>query len=84
MPTITEIEARVRFIIASTLGLKDSKIFLQSRLAEDLGADSLDISQIVLDIEKEFDITVLDNASERLRTVSDIVNFIVLANEVKV
>jgi acyl carrier protein len=84
MAEVSEIESRVRYIIATNLGIKEDNVLLHSKISEDLGADSLDSSQMVMDIEKEFDIPIHDGESEKLRTLQDIIDFVVLVTEVKV
>ena len=79
----TEIESRVRFIIAFNLSIDGSKINMQARLVEDLGADSLDVSQLCLDLENEFDIVIRDDKFERLRTIENIIDFIEWAKKLK-
>ena len=63
-------------IIAKELNLKEEDIKLESRLAEDLGADSLDAVELIMAIEEEFDIQVSDEAAQGIRTVGDIVEYL--------
>lgn len=67
---------KVRKIIAKELNLKEEDIKLESRLAEDLGADSLDAVELIMAIEEEFDVTVSDEAAQGIRTVRDIVEYL--------
>ncbi|MFY9422197.1 MAG: acyl carrier protein [Bacilli bacterium] len=67
---------KVKKIIAKELNLKEEDIKLESRLAEDLGADSLDAVELIMAIEEEFDIQVSDEAAQGIRTVGDIVKYL--------
>jgi len=67
---------KVRKIIAKELNLKEEDIKLESRLAEDLGADSLDAVELIMAIEEEFDVTVSDESAQGIRTVRDIVEYL--------
>jgi acyl carrier protein len=67
---------KVRKIIAKELNLKEEDIQLESRLAEDLGADSLDAVELIMAIEEEFDLQVSDEAAQSIRKVGDIVEFL--------
>ena len=77
MKPSTEIETQLRQLIAYELSLKESSVLLQSRLIEDLGADHFDIPDLVEAIERVFKITIQNNEVEKLKTVSEIVEFIV-------
>jgi acyl carrier protein len=67
---------KVKAIIADQLDISEDSIKLESNIVEDLGADSLDVTDIVMSIEEELDIEVPDEALEKIKTVGDIVNFI--------
>ena len=64
---------KVREIIADVLSLREEEITPESRFIEDLGADSLDIFQIILGLEETFDITISDSDAEKISTVGDAV-----------
>ncbi|MDR0918767.1 MAG: acyl carrier protein [Oscillospiraceae bacterium] len=64
---------KVQAIVAEQLGKKLEDVKLESSIAEDLGADSLDIVDLVMDIEEEFDVTIPDEKVEHMKTVEDIV-----------
>lgn len=74
--TAAEIQERVITIVAEGLGVAKEKITLESQLAGDLGADSLDAVELVMNTEEEFDIQIPDEAAEKLKTVKDIVHYI--------
>ncbi len=74
--TRQEIEARVKEIIADKLTVDEDKIVPEAKLIEDLGADSLDIPDLVADFEEAFNIEIPDEDLEKIVTVGDIVNYI--------
>ncbi|MDD4212707.1 MAG: acyl carrier protein [Bacilli bacterium] len=67
---------QVKAIIAKELGIDANKINIDSRLSEDLGADSLDAVELIMAIEDEFKIEVNDEAAQQIHKVSDIVSFV--------
>ena len=71
-----EIKNKVMAIIADKLSLDEEEVHLYSRLVQDLGADSLDAIELIMEMEKEFGLTIPDEDAERIRTVGDIVTYI--------
>lgn len=71
------IEAKIKEIIAEQLGIRESEIQAQANFLEDLGADSLDIVELIMAMEEEFDLEIPDEEAERILTVSDAVNYVV-------
>lgn len=67
---------KVKAIIANELGVNESKITLEARLSEDLGADSLDAVELIMAIEDEFGIEVSDEESKKIHQVKDIVDYV--------
>jgi len=67
---------KVRSIIAEQIGISEDKINLETSLLDDIGADSLDIFQIVSNLEEEFDIEFTKESVENMRTVADAVEYI--------
>ena len=65
----------VRAIIADQLGVPESSITMESDLLNDLHADSLDIMELVMDLEKQYNTEVPDEVLQNMRTVKDIVAF---------
>ena len=65
------IEQRVKKIVAEQLGVNESEIKIESSFVDDLGADSLDIFQIVMGIEQEFDIKIKAEDVEKIKTVEE-------------
>ncbi len=74
--TREEIQKRVVEIVAEQLGLNNDEVKPDSDLFEDLGADSLDVVELVMGLEEEFDITVPDEETEGLLTISKIAEYI--------
>lgn len=73
---MSEVETKVKKIVASHLGAEEAKITLESSFVDDLGADSLDQVELVMAFEEEFDIEIPDEAAEKIVRVSDAVNFV--------
>ncbi|MCK9536998.1 MAG: acyl carrier protein [Bacilli bacterium] len=67
---------KVRSIIAKELNYNEEDIKLESKLSEDLGADSLDAVELIMAIEDEFEVQVSDEAAQKIRTVKDIVDYL--------
>ena len=63
-------------IVAKQLDLEPASITMESRLIEDLHADSLDIVELIMDMEQEFDIEIPDEELPKIQTVGDIVSFL--------
>ena len=67
---------KVRSIIVEQLDVEEEKVALTSNIQDDLGADSLDIVDLVMSFEEEFDMEIPDEQVETIKTVGDIVKFI--------
>ncbi len=67
---------KVRAIICDQLEMDEETVTLDSVLLEDLGADSIDLADLVMTLEDEFDLEISDEELENIRTVADIVKFI--------
>jgi acyl carrier protein len=70
------IETKVREKIAEQLGVAADEVTPESSFIEDLGADSLDIVELVMALEEEFNIEISDEDAEKIRTVKDVVGYI--------
>ncbi|ABF90332.1 MULTISPECIES: acyl carrier protein [Myxococcus] len=70
------IEAKVKSIIADQLGVGEDEIKPESSFIEDLGADSLDIVELVMAMEEEFEVEIPDEEAENIKTVNDAVSYI--------
>ena len=73
---MAEVLERVTTIIVDRLGVDKSEVKLESSFKEDLGADSLDVVEFVMELEEEFDIEISDEGAEKISTVGDAVNYI--------
>ena len=69
-------EEKVKKIVMDHLGIEESKISLDSKFIDDLGADSLDTVELVMAFEEQFDIEIPDDAAETILTVQNAVDFI--------
>lgn len=67
---------KVKDIIVDQLDVEEDAVTMESSIADDLGADSLDMVDLVMSLEEEFDIEVPDDQVENIKTVGDIVKFI--------
>lgn len=67
---------KVKSIIAEQLGVEEDEIKMDSSFVDDLGADSLDIVELVMALEEEFDIEIPDEDAEKVSIVGDVVEYI--------
>ena len=67
---------KVKKIITEQLGIDEKDVKLDSAFIEDLGADSLDIVELIMAMESEFDMEIEDDSVEDISTVEDVVNYI--------
>ena len=67
---------KIRAILCEQLDVDESDVTMESNIAEDLGADSLDVVDLIMSIEDEFEIEVPDDQIEGIKTVGDVVNYI--------
>lgn len=67
---------RVKKIIVDQLGVDESKITEDSSFVDDLGADSLDIVELIMAFEEEFDMEIPDEDAEKIKTVGDVVKYL--------
>ena len=71
-----EILEKVKGIIIEQLGVTDTAVTMEASFIDDLGADSLDIVELIMAIEEEFDIEIPDSDAEKVVTVEDVVEYI--------
>lgn len=67
---------KVQSILCSQLDLEESQVTMEAALQDDLGADSLDLVDLLMSIEDEFDVDVPDEDVEKIKTVGDLVRYI--------
>ena len=67
---------RVKKIVKEQLGVEEEEIQMSSTFVDDLGADSLDIVELIMAFEEEFNIEIPDEKAEKIKTVEDVVNYI--------
>jgi acyl carrier protein len=72
----TNVEGKVKSIIAEQLGVGEDEIKPESNFIDDLGADSLDIVELVMAMEEEFEVEIPDDEAENIKTVGDAINYI--------
>lgn len=70
------IEEKVKQYIIDTLDVNPSEVVPEAKFIDDLGADSLDIVEMIMALEEEFDLEIADEEAEKLSTVKDVVEFI--------
>ena len=67
---------RVKKIIVERLSVDPSKVTMEASFKEDLGADSLDVVELVMELEDQFDLEISDEDAEKITTVGEVVNYI--------
>jgi acyl carrier protein len=67
---------KIKAIIVEQLGVEESEVTAEASFIEDLGADSLDIVELVMALEEEFDLVIPDEDAEKIRTVGDAIKYI--------
>ncbi len=73
---MSDIKGRVVSIIVDKLGVDESEVTLEASFTNDLGADSLDTVELIMEFEKEFDIQIPDDQAEKIGTVGQAVQYI--------
>jgi acyl carrier protein len=73
---MADLDEKVKEIIAKELGVERDKLTNEASFMEDLGADSLDTVELVMEFEKEFNIDIPDEDAEKLRTVGDAIAYL--------
>ena len=70
------VEDKVKKIIAEKLGVDLSEVVPEASFVDDLGADSLDLVELIMSMEEEFDTDISDDDAEKIQTVEDAINFV--------
>ena len=73
---MSEISQKVRSIIIDKLGVEDSEVTPEASFTNDLGADSLDTVELIMEFEKEFNISIPDDQAENISTVGQAINYL--------
>lgn len=73
---MSEIASRVKAIIVDKLGVEESEVTNEASFTNDLGADSLDTVELIMEFEKEFGISIPDDQAEKISTVGDAISYI--------
>lgn len=73
---MSEIADRVKNIVVDKLGVEPEKVTETAGFITDLGADSLDTVELIMDFEKEFGVTIPDEEAEKIKTVGDAIAFV--------
>ena len=73
---MSEIESKVKAIIVEKLGVEESAVTPEANFINDLGADSLDTVELIMEFEKAFGISIPDDQAESIKTVGDAVSYI--------
>ena len=73
---MSNVEERVKKLICEQLGVKEEEVSSDASFVEDLGADSLDTVELIMEFEKEFNIAIPDDQAEKIQTVGDAIAYI--------
>ncbi|BCI64059.1 MULTISPECIES: acyl carrier protein [Bacteroidales] len=73
---MSEIASRVKAIIVDKLAVEESEVTPEASFTNDLGADSLDTVELIMDFEKEFGVSIPDDQTEKIQTVGDAIAYI--------
>lgn len=71
-----EVESKIKQIIVDELGVEETEVTANARFIEDLGADSLDLVELVMRFEEEFGIEIPDEAAEKIQSVRDAFSYV--------
>ena len=71
-----EIFDKLKELVVDQLGVEEDEVTMEASMQDDLGADSLDLVDLVMSVEEEFGVKVVDEDLENIKTVGDIVNYI--------
>jgi acyl carrier protein len=73
---MSDVFDRVKRIIVERLGVEESEVTPEASFKDDLGADSLDVVELVMELEDEFDLEISDEDAEKITTVGEVVQYI--------
>lgn len=72
----SSVEAKVKEIVAEQLGVSEEEVTPSASFIEDLGADSLDIVELIMALEEQYGLEISDEEAEKIRTVQDVIDYI--------
>ena len=78
---MSDVAARVKAIIVDKLGVEETEVTPEASFTNDLGADSLDTVELIMEFEKEFGLSIPDDQAEKIATVGDAITFIEAKSE---
>ncbi len=73
---MSDVYDRVKRIVVERLGVEEAEVTPEASFKDDLGADSLDVVELVMELEDEFDLEISDEDAEKITTVGEVVNYI--------
>jgi acyl carrier protein len=73
---MSDINGKVTEIVVEKLGVEESQVTPEASFTKDLGADSLDTVELIMEFEREFDITIDDSDAEKILTVGDVITYL--------
>ncbi len=73
---MSDVKSRVISIIVDKLGVAEDEVTVEASFTNDLGADSLDTVELIMEFEKEFNIAIPDDQAEKIQTVGDAISYI--------
>jgi acyl carrier protein len=73
---MADINQKVTEIIVKKLGVEESQVTPEANFTKDLGADSLDTVELIMELEKEFNLQIEDSEAEKIQTVGDVISFL--------
>lgn len=76
MASAEEITERIKSIIVEQLGVSMEEVTPEASFIEDLGADSLDIVELIMALEEEYEMEIPDEDAEKIQTVQDVINYV--------
>lgn len=71
------VESKIKEIISDQLGLREDEVKSEASFVDDLGADSLDIVELIMAMEEEFEIEIPDEDAEKILTVTDAIDYVI-------
>lgn len=73
---MADLKQQITEIIVKKLGVEESQITEDASFTKDLGADSLDTVELIMELEKEFDLTIEDSDAEKIQTVGNVISYL--------